>query len=426
MIGVLIDASLVLVLMLLLSASALVSPLPSRLRLLLCAGLGLRVLGAVARYMSAVYVYGGLADAFVYYERGLEYAQLFWREPFSSLAHAVSQDLMVQWWGTPFVRVVSGLLLIVTGPTILGQSILFSLLAFVGLCGFVVAFHRTHPATPLDQYCRWIWLIPSLWFWPSTVGKEAPILAGIGLAVMGFVPRRGGWRNWPLLALGTALVYAVRPQVAAVLVFALLVGEWLSAIGRGFTPSRMAQAALLAVVGVLVIRAGLSQAGAGGLDLDDIQNYIESSKGRRAGGGSRIEAVEFGAAGAGMGMVTVLFRPLLVEASNPMMAVSGLEVTVFWVIAWRRRRRIAAALRNWRSDPLVQVAVPFILLYATTLGMTISNLGVIARQRIFLFPFLFVLLESVPVRKASPRRVGASGRTPPSPPLGHEIPVPVA
>ncbi len=67
-----------------------------------------------------------------------------------------------------------------------------------------------------------------------------------------------------------------------------------------------------------------------------------------------------------------------------------------WVIVWFRRKSLWQSLRHFRSDRLLRVAVPFILVYSITLGMIIANLGIIARQRVFLFPFFFILVEAVP------------------------------
>ncbi len=62
------------------------------------------------------------------------------------------------------------------------------------------------------------------------------------------------------------------------------------------------------------------------------------------------------------------------------------------------------AVRTWRSHALLRIAVPFILVYTASLGLMVVNLGIIARQRIFLFPFLFLLLEAAPEQRVRPRR----------------------
>jgi hypothetical protein len=62
-------------------------------------------------------------------------------------------------------------------------------------------------------------------------------------------------------------------------------------------------------------------------------------------------------------------------------------------MVWIRRRQFVASLRTWREDPLTRLSIVFVLVYAVGLGMMLSNLGIIARQRVFLFPFLLVLLQ---------------------------------
>ena len=125
---------------------------------------------------------------------------------------------------------------------------------------------------------------------------------------------------------------------------------------------------------------------------------------------------------APMALVNILFRPFPWEARNIQLAISSAEIWGFWALAWWRRRQIVASIKNWRVSKLVRVAIPFIIIYSVLLGLLIANMGIIARQRIFLFPFLFLLFEAVPVaRVAGPvRRVlkrGMRGRVGPLTPV---------
>jgi hypothetical protein len=89
-----------------------------------------------------------------------------------------------------------------------------------------------------------------------------------------------------------------------------------------------------------------------------------------------------------------------------MMLFSAVEILGFWTIVWFRRDHFVNALRGWRSDRLLRLAIPFILMYAITLGMVVANLGIVARQRVFLFPFLFLLVEACPRRQSLPASKG--------------------
>jgi hypothetical protein len=128
------------------------------------------------------------------------------------------------------------------------------------------------------------------------------------------------------------------------------------------------------------------------------------------GGGSEVEAATVGLAGIPIALVNILLRPFPWEARNLMMLITAIEIAAFWGIVWFRRRTLLHALRHWRHDRLLRVAIPFILLYAITLGMVMGNMGIIARQRIFLFPFLFLLLEAVP--RPAARAVAARAAVP--------------
>ena len=85
------------------------------------------------------------------------------------------------------------------------------------------------------------------------------MIAGIGVAILGFVGKRNRV-NVLVLAAGTALVFAVRPQVAVVLLFAFVAGHWLFAL-RGAYLSRVAQGGLVAIMGVGVLLGSAEHSG---------------------------------------------------------------------------------------------------------------------------------------------------------------------
>ena len=383
------------------------SRLPAALKLLIYTALALRVVGSWLRYTILFEFYGGSGDARGYYARGLEYADRFVQLDFSPFFDP-SLWFRGQWWGTSFVSFPSGIVLGLIGPSFRGEFLAFSLLAFLGLVGFAVAFRRAYPAVPLSRYARWIWLLPSLWYWPSSVGKEAIVLMGLGLAVAGFIGRKER-TNWPLLVVGMFFVFAIRPQVAAVVMFSFVLAHWLSLASR-WTVAKAVQGLLILGVGLGGIWLSMQYLGVGGFDTEGVQSYMENQSGQTAKGGSQIEGVGIGLGGVPIALVNILSRPFPWEAHNPMALVSALEILAFWLIVWFRRRNLVIALRRWRSDRFLRLAVPFILVYAITLGMIIANLGIVARQRIFLFPFLFLLLEAAPALKEKRCRIPRPAR----------------
>jgi hypothetical protein len=369
------------------------SKLPRELTLLFCAGLLLRVLGAVARHFVIFRLYNGSGDAVTYFEYGERYAEQFRAFDFSPLWDS-AQWRGSTWWGTQFMNYPTGFVVALLGSTMIGSFVAFALMAYGGLVAFVQAFRNAYPDADPAPYARWVWLFPSLWFWPSSIGKESITLLGFGLAVYGFIGRNGRMKLVPLLA-GLAVVFAIRPQVAAVIILAFVTATWLRTITR-WTFGSTIQSVVILGVGLAAIYYSLGTVGVGSFDAEGVQTYMTDDPSRRVGGGSAIETGPVGLAGIPMALVNVLFRPFPWEVRGVLQLFSSLEMVAFWLLAIVKRRRLLHALRHWRADPMVRVALPLILVYATSLGMMLGNIGIIARQRIFLFPFLFLLLEAAP------------------------------
>lgn len=395
--GFLVSVGLIVIIALVVSASG----MPRKLKYLVYAALFLRVAGSIARYVILFEFYGGSGDARLYYARGLEYSRRFIQFDLSPF-YDQALWLRGQWTGTSFVSFPSGVVLTAIGPSLLGEFVIFSLFAFLGLIGFVVAFHRVHPEIELTKYARWLWLFPSLWYWPSSVGKDSMILLGMGLSIWGFVGKNGRM-NWILLATGILLIFVIRPQVAAVLILSLVLAHWLS-LGGDWTLRKKLQGAAILLTGMGGLWLSLNHMGVSGFDVDGIQGYMEEQSEGASAGGSAVGSVRVGPAGIPMALINVLARPFIWEARNIMALISAVEILGFWTIVWLRRDNFVHALKTWRADPLLRVALPFIVIYAMTLGMLLMNLGIIARQRVFLFPLLFLFVEASPAPAGRRRR----------------------
>lgn len=380
--------------------------LRSKVRRLLLAGMVLRILGGLS-YLFLIGGYYGGGDYTLYFREGAELAHsAFTGEEGSIWDPTIWTE--GRWWGTRLVSRVTGLLFILTGPTLPGAFIVFSLVSYVGIVAMGLAFHRVYPHVPVERYFIWIALFPSLWFWPTALGKDAIVLCGVGLAALGFVGKRNRPR-WLLMALGVALVFCIRPQVAATLGFALAVGQWLGS-GLRWTPMRMLQGVLFLVVGVgIVSMAG----GALGIELfspQEVEGYFDDKASglNRGGSAMGVEKVD-----PWMAPINVLFRPFVWEARGVTTLLAAIEVLVLWGLAWRRRQDIKAFVRAHRRTRLFWLAVVFTLVYATALGMSLTNVGIIARQRVHILPFVFLFFAGAGgERKRRARAPLLQGRRP--------------
>ena len=394
------------VLALLFLAVALVarSRLPRAVKLLFYAAVGLRIVGSTARYRILWDFYDGSGDARGYFGTGVREADQLRRFDFSPVMEWLESGDAI---GTSFLHLVSTFVVAVIGNSMFTEFLVFSLFALVGLVGFAVAYHRSYPRASMTGYLAFIWLFPSLWYWPSSVGKEAVILLGLGLAVMGYIGKDERV-NWPLMALGTLIVFAVRPEIAGILLLAMIMAHWASFRG-GWTFRRVLQGVVLLVVGMAGILHSMETVGIEQVDVEGIVDYAEGNKARDINRGSLVDPVSVDVKGLPVAAFNVLFRPLPWEARNIMVVFSSLEILAVWGLILWRRRDFARSLRNWRSDRFLTFSILFILMYSVALGLMLVNLGIIARQRIFLFPFLFLLpearLDTGAPKTRRPRRV---------------------
>jgi hypothetical protein len=378
-------------------------PVFKHLSRLIALGLLFRVIGSLARYQVIFDFYHGLGDAAGYYHEGLELARRIWSFDFSFVGEMAG--LRGSLWGTPFLRVFSGFVLSLIGPTVRGEFLMFSLFAYVGLLLTGIAFSRSRPEVPVGPYVVWLCFWPSLWFWPSSVGKEALIVLATGLVVYGYVGRDQRPKPLPLI-LGLAVATSVRPHFGAVLAVSLAAAYWLTR-GRKWTLGTLVQAVLSAGLAVMLMGQALTQLGVGDADLEGVREFVEFRSRLTEVGGSSIEAAGgHGLLSIPLALVNILLRPFPWEAHNVFALVSALEISFFWFVAWRRRQELKLCLRYWRSDRLLRFAVPFTLLYVVMIGLTFGNLGIISRQRVVVFPFLFLLLESAPLERRGGALVG--------------------
>ena len=380
---------------------------PAKLLLL---AVGLRIVGSTARYEILFRFYDGLGDAVRYYHEGLELARGLWGFGTSVLSLSYWVPQFGQWWGTLFLVRISGAVLSVIGPTMRGEFLVFSLFSFLGLYAIATAFHETGlDRTRSLLFAGLIWLWPSLWFWPSSVGKEAVIMLAVGLVTLGYVGRNDSIR-WLPFAAGLGLAFCIRPHVAAVLAISAMAAHWISGWGR-LTPRRLLESVVAVILVVLAFNGMRAQFGLADADLEGMVEFVQYRSGQTLAGGSEIHAVPLGPQGLPLAFVNVWMRPFPWEAHNMTAAIAAVELVIFWFIVWRQRRGVLFTLRNWRHHRMLRFSVPLLLVYTLMIGLTFANLGIIARQRAPMFPFMIALLVAAPQWAHGSGNQSASDRT---------------
>jgi len=234
-------------------------------------------------------------------------------------------------------------------------------------------------------------LYPSILFWSSTLGKDAPMLLGMALYARGAVSwaldRRAN--SLPLIFVGCAIVLLVRFWYFPMLLGPFMVLSFLNARRTSWRlPIGLLSAAAL-VVSIFYVTTFWEIRGV--VDLIETRSAMTSAF---VGGGSTLEAQEINSFGdlvrvGPVIMFTALFRPLPFEVPNMFGFVQGMEnlflLFLFVRAAWRTRFRDL-------FEPLVVWASMLVLTWAVVYGTVAYNLGTLARYKLQVLPVFLCLL----------------------------------
>ena len=184
-------------------------PDPRMARLVMVA-LVAKLFGACARYALTFQVYEGRADAEGYHGSGARLAKAFWE---GNLAEQMRWDAP-ELTGTPFINIVTGVVYAFTGPTKLGGFLIFAWLAFLGMFFFYKALAIGFPEANLRRYALLLFFMPTMLYWPSSLGKESWIIFALGLATFGVaLILRHQPLGYPLAGLGLVGTAMPRPHI---------------------------------------------------------------------------------------------------------------------------------------------------------------------------------------------------------------------
>ncbi len=124
----------------------------------------------------------------------------------------------------------------------------------------------------------------------------------------------------------------------------------------------------------------------------DLGGAIDQAGRVTATGGSEFEPAS-AASPVGLLIVsgTVLFRPFLFEARTVEAMVTSVEASLLLFLALTRFGSIVTAIRNIRRLPYVLLAMLYVGGSIIALS-PVANFGIIARQRVLVYPMFLVLL----------------------------------
>lgn len=363
----------------------------------LASAFALKIVGALGRYYVAYEVYGHGGDS-AGYNLYAAYQSLLWR-----------QGLVV--WdvggksGTQFIELLTTALYVIIGPSTIAGFVIYASFAFWGLYLLYRAFRVALPIGDHRRYALLLFFLPSLLYWPSSIGKEAWLLLWLGVAALGaakfFVHAKGGL---VLLSLGLVGLALVRPHVAVLVVCAILAAQLFRPSGPDPTGilNKVVGLALLGAAAYLATGQAATFLGIETVSADSVSQTITWASGQTEQGGSVFTPVPLGDPfGLPVAVVTGLLRPFPWEAGNAQMLIQSLEGVFLLglvIASWSR-------LRDFKHYARLHTYLWFAAFYTLIfiVGFAgFANFGILARQRVLMIP-LFLVLLALP-RKGADRR----------------------
>ena len=347
------------------------------------------------RYSTLVNSYGEVGDASVFDTYGQRYWK-FWtgRSNLVSILPDVRKS--------NFLRFFTGIVYYLFGNDMIAGFLVFGLIAFVGSYLWYRAACEAVPFLDKRLYFLVVMFVPSILFWPSSIGKEAVMQFAIGSAALATAHILNGKLIRGLLVglPGAWLMWVVRPHLLALVLLAAgpayLIGRGPRARGDAPISTSLIRPIGLVVIGFLLafaVTQGAKSLGLPSLTLGSVNAELEQTSISTSQGGSAFNTgnTSLSPLRLPQGMVTVLLRPFPWEAPGFLQKLASLEGIALVAFAFIRRKSIAASLRHIRIVPFLFYCWVLTILYSLTF-QAFGNFGLLDRQRSLVLPALYVLL----------------------------------
>lgn len=355
---------------------------PGQFQNLVTTSILIRIFAVMVYAFVAFALYGGGADPVIYFRWGRIFATFFKQFDFSPF---YDSNLWrgPSFTGTNFVGYPAAILTLLVGESYRGTWLMYSGLCLVGLFYFAKVFYRAYGGIDYKNYLYLLLIYPSLWFWTASVSKDTWMIFGIAVFITGMVSKNRKQSIY-VMAFGLFWCYLVRPQVAAMIAFSLAGSYFLVSLKK--LTFQNVFVLIIAVFGALYF---LSVVGVG--DVTEVTDFAESQRRKSSYGGSEITIAE-GPLAYIQAPINVLFRPFPWEVNGFLQVISFFDIYFIWFLVFRNWKAVKRSLMSIRRDRLIAFCFVFIGLFAVGAGLALVNVGLIARQRIILYPFMFMII----------------------------------
>jgi hypothetical protein len=320
------------------------------------------------------------------------------------------------------IEFLHALFYFLTGPGLVGMVLLSGVVGFWASYLFLRAFQVALAGEGDLRFLGvFLFLLPSIVFWASLLGKDSWVFFFLGLISYAFahLMRRARPRYVLAIVVGVGVLVLIRPPVGAVMALALGVAGFVWFLARSargpvavLRPVLLAGSAFL-VLGVTVTLVPRSIGVSVPVELDSVGEVASAAirysvlkhqaqaLDPSTGSGSNVEMVFVESTPGGLlrvlprAMFTAMFRPFIFEAHNVLAVGAALETTFLVGLLLWRRRNLRAAVKAVFAKPFLCFCVAAFFLLILIVSVE-GNLGAIARHRTMALPFLLSLLAVSP------------------------------
>jgi hypothetical protein len=275
------------------------------------------------------------------------------------------------------------------GASILDTYMIFQSFGFIGMVFLACTFFDIIEKIAAPKSTAYLSLIflPSVNFWTSAIGKDAPMFFAVSICVWSMIDLR---KRFLYFCLGLAVMIFVRAHIALIVVMAVALaavfdssmktGAKIGLLGFSF-------AGLFAIAGPVESTIGVDVS-----SVDSVTKFLETHD---AVDSAIAGSTSVGDASFPVKLFSLLFRPLFFDADSAFGLVASVEnllallAFLYLIVHWRDILHLA------RRVTFVRFSVFFTLILTLSLAIVYYNVGLGLRERVMVYPPLFAILVAL-------------------------------
>jgi len=290
--------------------------------------------------------------------------------------------------GTKFVGFVAWPLINGLNLTYISVMIIFSFLGYIGIVLFyIIGIENSNSYNNNSGYglIGYLFLLPNLHFWTSSLGKGSLMIFGIGLFTFGLSRFN---KRVVYIITGASIIFMVRSHILLAIILGIAVGVFLTNIGiKTFYKWLISILAFIAFY--FLSGTVLNITDTDSLDITSSSMLIHrTNELSHANSGVDLQSYNLF-----FKLFTFWFRPLFFDGLGVLGFLTSFEnafcLFMFFYI-------IASIIKNWSNwNGLFRSYFFIFLLGSLILSQVSGNLGIAMRQKTQFMPFLFLLYFNV-------------------------------